>query len=66
MYPKIFELLDFLQENNFIITIVTNGVKFSEPKFLDSFLKYKNIIQNINLSIHSHNSNLETQITSRK
>lgn len=66
LYPKIFELLEFLKENNFRVTIVSNWVKLADDKFMLSLNVYKEIIDYITISIHSHNSWLEDKITSRK
>ncbi len=65
-YPQIFELLDFLKDNNFTLTITTNWIKFADKKFFNSFLVYSDIIEKIVLSVNSDNLILEEKITWRK
>lgn len=66
MHPKIFELFDFLKENNFILNMVTNWTRLWDLDFLESFLKYKNNFENITVSVHSHKELIEEKITWRK
>jgi MoaA/NifB/PqqE/SkfB family radical SAM enzyme len=65
MFPKIFELLEYLEELGFSISVVTNWLWFYKEDFFKKFFSYKSVVK-ITLSVHSISDENNFKISQRK